>query len=276
MDKYPETYEVFISTDAHGVGVNMQDASIVINYDIDWTPIAPVQRAGRILRFWHEPRTVQLYTFVPKLTEKNSKTSIYYDLVDIQKRWKNLISRHQESSKIIDLPVLTTENTQKISVSEIASQVTIESGKIDINALADLEISPYYQHTAKLQLNRDYAISLGSDLISAKIYSEKNPLLYMLLFYNQKYYGIFYNPVTKKITEPEIIKILSTISCEENIPIAHVHYDVIENLSNTCLEKWCSQNNILPDDVERVCSLYLKPKDTEDSLKELLTDNLLN
>lgn len=60
-----ETYDVFISTDAHGVGVNMQDASLVINYDIDWTPIGPTQRAGRILRFWHLPRTLEIYAFVP-------------------------------------------------------------------------------------------------------------------------------------------------------------------------------------------------------------------
>jgi len=69
--KYEEDYDVFISTDAHGVGVNMQDASVVINYDIDWTPIGPIQRAGRILRFWQSPRTVDLYTFVPIVTDEN-------------------------------------------------------------------------------------------------------------------------------------------------------------------------------------------------------------
>lgn len=104
-----ETYDVFISTDAHGVGVNMQDASIVINYDIDWTPIGPTQRAGRILRFWHLPRTIEIYAFVPTLT---SPTNLQYDLVEIQKRWKNLIVRHQESKKLIDLPVLTSDDTQ--------------------------------------------------------------------------------------------------------------------------------------------------------------------
>lgn len=86
IDKYTENYDIFISTDAHGVGVNMQDASVVINYDIDWTPIGPVQRAGRILRFWHLPRIVHIYTFVPTLTEKNYQTELTYDLVEIQRR----------------------------------------------------------------------------------------------------------------------------------------------------------------------------------------------
>ena len=37
--KYADTYDIFVSTDAHGVGLNLQDAAVVINYDIDWTPI---------------------------------------------------------------------------------------------------------------------------------------------------------------------------------------------------------------------------------------------
>ena len=32
----------------------------------------------------------------------------------------------------------------------MGSQVTIESGEMDLNALVNLENSPYYQNTAKL------------------------------------------------------------------------------------------------------------------------------
>lgn len=270
IDKYTENYDIFISTDAHGVGVNMQDASVVINYDIDWTPIGPVQRAGRILRFWHLPRIVHIYTFVPTLTEKNHQTQLTYDLVEIEKRWRNLMSRHQESKKVIDLPVLTTAETQEINITEMASQVTIESGKMDINALADLDISPYYQHTAKLQLNRNYAKTLSDDLISAKVYSEKHPLLYLLLFYKENYHGIFYNPITKQLTEPDIVKILNKIVCEENTATAHVDYDIIENLSDICIQDWCKNNKALPDDIQRICTLYLKPENEDDDLKLLL------
>ncbi|MGB3511361.1 MAG: C-terminal helicase domain-containing protein [Microcoleaceae cyanobacterium] len=275
-DRDSETYDIFISTDAHGVGVNMQDASVVINYDIDWTPIGPVQRAGRILRFWHLPRTVEIYTFVPTLINEYQLNPIKDDLVEIQKRWKNLISRHQESRKLIDLPVLTTETTQQVNVSEMASQVTIESGEIDLNALANLEISPDYQHTAKLQQNRNYAETLGDDLISSKLSSDKEPLLYMLMFGQNKYHGIFYNPNTNKLTEPEIVTVLNKIACDENTPIAHVNYDKIEALINIFLELWCEKNHVSPDDVERVCSLYLKPEAEEDNLRELLLKNQSN
>ena len=45
-----DSYDVFISTDSHGVKINLQDAAVVINYDLSWTPIEPIQRAGRVLR----------------------------------------------------------------------------------------------------------------------------------------------------------------------------------------------------------------------------------
>jgi hypothetical protein len=196
-------------------------------------------------------------------------------LIEIQKRWRNLVYRHQESEKVVELPVLTTEKTQQVIINEVASKVTIKTGEIDINTLADLDISPYYQHTAKLQLNRDYAQKLPDDLISAKIFSGKEPLIYMLLFYNNDYRGIFYNPKSKQLIEPDVVKLLNKIACEKDTPTAHVDYDFIEDLADTCLNLWCEQNQAFPDDVQRICSLYLKPDKEEDDIK-LLLDSINN
>lgn len=266
-------YDIFIATDAQGVGVNMQDASVVINYDIAWTPIRPIQRAGRILRFWHSPRTIDIYTFVPMLEDCDPHNEIQYDLLNLQKRWNNLMSRHQESKKLIDLPVLTEANTQEIHLSDLASRATIQSGEMDINALADLEISPYYQHTAKLQANREYAETLPDDLISAKTHSEKNPLLYMLLFYQEEYRGIFYDPIADRITEPDdVVRVLNKIACTENTPTARVDDNLVEKLSDRCLQRWCDRDGIDPDEVQRICTLYLQPESESDNLEALLLE----
>ncbi|MEG4990147.1 C-terminal helicase domain-containing protein [Microcoleus sp. BR0-C5] len=262
-----KTYDVFISTDAHGVGVNMQDASIVINYDIDWTPIGPTQRAGRILRFWHLPRTIEIYAFVPTLT---SPTKLQYDLVEIQKRWKNLIVRHQESKKLIDLPVLTSDDTQEINLTAMASRTTIQSGELNLEALADVDISPYYQHTAQLQLNRRYAEGIANDIISAKIYSEETPSVYILLLHNKAYHGVVYNPQKLELREPNIVNVLETIACHEGTEIANVDYDEVEKLSHSCLQAWCEKHNAKWEEVERICTLYLKPEKAEDGLADLL------
>ncbi len=114
---------------------------------------------------------------------------------------------------------------------------------------------------------------MADDLISSKLSSDKEPLLYMLLFHQNKYHSIFYNPNTNKLTEPEIVIVLNKIACEESTPTANVNYDKIEALSNICLELWCKENQVNPDDVERICSLYLKPETEEDDFTELLLKN---
>jgi SNF2 family DNA or RNA helicase len=268
LEEPEENYDVFISTDAHGVGVNMQDASVVINYDIDWTPIGPIQRAGRILRFWHSPRTVDLYTFVPiLLTPQNQLRS---DLTKVMQRWNNLIKRHGESRKLIDLAVLTEQGQQILNLPDLASQVTIKQGQLDLEDLADLEISPYFKHTAKLQENRDYASQIPSDIISAKTYLGSNPLIYILLKYKNKYYRVVYDVKNQKIDEPNEVKLLNLIECTSDTPIAVVEKDLIEELSDVCIQTWCNQKEINSEEVVRECALYLKPEQEADTIKSLL------
>ena len=52
MDKFrdDDTIQVFISTDAGGVGLNLQNASVLINLDIPWNPAVLEQRIARIHR----------------------------------------------------------------------------------------------------------------------------------------------------------------------------------------------------------------------------------
>ena len=268
VDASSKSYDVFISTDAHGVGVNMQDAAVVINYDIDWTPIGPIQRAGRILRFWPEARTVHVYTFVPILSDDNLLAS---DLNAIQRRWNQLINRHHESARIIDLPVLTENQVQDIAMSDLASRVTLLAGDLDIEQLSNLDISPYYQHTAKLQLHRDYALELTSDLISAKSYSGKHPAIYVLLQYQDQYYGLIYTPHNKEIRKPETVKLLDILQCELSTPTAAIDPDEIELLADECIRAWCNRIQIQVEQVLRECIMYLAPAAEAQDMKSIFS-----
>jgi superfamily II DNA or RNA helicase len=268
-----QNVDIFISTDAYGVGVNMQDASIVINYDLDWTPINLIQRAGRILRLWHSPRTVKIYTFVPTLTSSASDAmEVKSNSIQVQKRWENLMVRHGESEKLIDLPVLTTDETQEIDLPELASQVKIKSGQLNLDALADVNISPFYQHTAQLQLNRAYAETIPDDILSAKTIFESHPCLYLLLLYHQKYYAILYYPETEELVEPNLVALLDLIECNEATETATVDSDFIEALSDTSIQAWCHQHDISPEQVQRICTLYLQPEADHNDLKAYLKE----
>ena len=58
MDRFrdDETVQVFISTDAGGVGLNLQNASVLINLDVPWNPAVLEQRIARIHRLGQKDR----------------------------------------------------------------------------------------------------------------------------------------------------------------------------------------------------------------------------
>jgi hypothetical protein len=258
-------FNVLIATDAHGVGLDLQDASVVVNYDTAWTPIEPTQRAGRVLRFWTEPRTLDLYTFVPTLVQGDSEVSPIARAVG--RRWDNLIKRHGHSQKLIDLAVLPTGERIDIQMPAAASTVTIHSGGLDLDELADAEISPYFQHTSHLQVHRGYAEQLRTDIISASLYKGKHAQVYVLLKHRDVFAWPVYDLVSRSLRSLTSAQLLDLIESTEETPIAFVAPDIVEAASDACIRAWCDRNQIAQEEVERVCALYLKPEQDEDTLK---------
>ncbi len=56
---------VLIATDVLSEGQNLQDAHIVVNYDLPWAIIRLIQRAGRVDRIGQTSDTILCYTFLP-------------------------------------------------------------------------------------------------------------------------------------------------------------------------------------------------------------------
>jgi hypothetical protein len=101
----------------------------------------------------------------------------------MQLRWQRLMTRHSNSQKLIDLPVLPSETRDEITLSDFASRVSIESGTLDLEALGDADISPYFQRTSILQAHRSYAELIRDDVVSAKIYPGARERVFVLLKY---------------------------------------------------------------------------------------------
>lgn len=56
---------VLIATDVLSEGQNLQDAHIVVNYDLPWAIIRLIQRAGRVDRIGQKAEEIFCYSFVP-------------------------------------------------------------------------------------------------------------------------------------------------------------------------------------------------------------------
>lgn len=68
-----EPLRVLVSTDVLSEGVNLQDASLIVNYDIHWNPVRLMQRIGRVDRRLDPERERAITTENPK-TKKSRGT----------------------------------------------------------------------------------------------------------------------------------------------------------------------------------------------------------
>lgn len=176
----PEQIDILISTDAYGIGVNLQDARVVVNYDLCWTAIELIQRAGRVLRFWHEYRVLDFYTFIPKIKSDESAFG------RINYRSANLISRHEIATKISHIPVLDimgqeidelpmtdrsyTVSTNFINVDELEIEV---GGKNVVEQFCIEQTSRWFEHLNRLRYYESDVSALPNDIISVWEYSEE-------------------------------------------------------------------------------------------------------
>ena len=77
VDRFREDPQcrAFLSTDAGGVGLNLQHASVVVNVDLPWNPAVLEQRIGRVHRLG-QTRPVQVVSFVAKGTIEEGMLSV--------------------------------------------------------------------------------------------------------------------------------------------------------------------------------------------------------
>lgn len=118
--KEDEEIHILFSTDALSEGVNLQDASIVIDYDLPWNPMRIVQRVGRVNRIGSE-KDIWLYNFFP---DKDLDQLLKL----LSKLWK----------KIDDVKTLLAKEMQILSDEEEVTVDTIGEKIRDIREETDI------------------------------------------------------------------------------------------------------------------------------------------
>ena len=79
--KFKEDYQILISTDAGGEGINLQFAHVMINYDLPWNPMKIEQRIGRLDRIGQK-KDVLVFNFILKDTVEERVRDVLNEKLD--------------------------------------------------------------------------------------------------------------------------------------------------------------------------------------------------
>jgi superfamily II DNA or RNA helicase len=252
-------YDIFITTDAYGVGVNLQDASVVVNYDLSWTPDVIIQRAGRILRWWKEPRVVAVHTFthsfsVPETTEASRR---------VLKRTEDLYRRAKHATLFTELPLLAEQDELEHSILSELSRVRIEDiGVLSPDNIEHVKtVSPMLDRLAERRLHLERTKNISDDILSAlETYKTNKVYLYLLLKVETRNHLVMYDTHSKRLLNMSEDEILNLIHCSPDTSPAPIDPLEIEFHAAECIKLWCEQKHIELEMTERICTLYIIPK----------------
>jgi superfamily II DNA or RNA helicase len=135
-DKQKEVKEVdeirvLITTDVLSEGQNLQDAHIILNYDLPWAIIRLIQRAGRVDRIGQKADKIYCYSFLPEEGIER--------IIRLRSRLK---SRLEQSDEVLSSPDELFFDNQKIR-SQLEGLYSEKSGILDEEEDGEVDLASY-------------------------------------------------------------------------------------------------------------------------------------
>ena len=220
--------QLLISTDVLAEGLNLQDATCLINYELHWNPVRLMQRIGRIdRRRSRETETLLLTDHPQDITERN--TVHFWNFLP-PSELENLLSLYQRvSQKTLRISkTLGIEGKQLLTPDDDYNSLQEFNAAYEGTESAEEEMALEYQHL--MLENPDYETAAQN--LPKKMFSGKNCELGKGFFFCYelpsknadgswtkagegffKWYG--FNPETEEITE-QVYPIWQMIKSEKD------------------------------------------------------------
>ena len=153
---------VIVATDVLSEGQNLQDAAIVVNYDLPWAIIRLVQRAGRVDRIGQKAETILCYSFLPA------------DGVERILRLRTRVrQRLQENAEVVGTDEHFFEDDH--GEQTIRDLFTEKSGILDDDPDSEVDLSSYAYQIWKNAIDRDPSLEKAIPALPEVVYSTKRP-----------------------------------------------------------------------------------------------------
>lgn len=265
----PKTeYDVLICTDADGVGVNLQDANVVVHYDPPLGADILFQRVGRILRMTSEPnRTLHIYTLVPSCIDQNQEQSQIFG--NIRELFNRITRRHETSRQILGAGILSIDEYSEITLDNEADIAQFASDNEFIGDVGGVGVESRLRHIALLEQYYEQAVQIPDYIQSARGTDQARSQMFVLIKYETKYIPIIYILADQTIEVLEEYQILDRISCKIDESRAAIPAEAIEHFANQAVQYWCKLNQINIENVTKICSMCLVPQGKADEVANL-------
>ncbi len=189
---------LLLSTDVLSEGQNLQDASVVVNYDLHWNPVRMVQRIGRVDRIGSPHQRIDVYNFHPedKLEELLGLMDRLYQKLDAINRSVGL-----DASVLGEAPNPMDFNTLRRIDAEEQSVID------ELEGIGELNVGEFLQEDLMRFLNQlgEQAVSrIPMGVGTAKRRAEGQPAGFFAAFRNtrnDRHYWLFHDTsATRTVT----------------------------------------------------------------------------
>ena len=259
---------VLICTDANGIGVNLQDANVVVNYDPADSADILFQRAGRIIRFTdNSHRKIYLYTFKPMIDHPLPSKACR----KIEAVYDNMLKHHNRSKKTFGLSILPESDETVVDLNNPDQEAEF-IGSFHLATDSSLE-DPLFHHAALYDQHRELISTIRDGFYSSMVYKEKEPRVVVLLREGTKKSDILLYNLTTNTFEPteNPVAVLKLVACKPTQDNAPVSLGKVEQAAQRAVDLWRKQRSIV-EETTTILGLYLIPKSKAPFTTDLLRD----
>ena len=153
-----EQYRVLIATDVLSEGQNLQDAHVIVNFDLPWAIIRLIQRAGRVDRIGQEANEIYCYSFFP--------ADGVEEIIRLRSR---LNARINENAQIVGSDEVFFEGNEQ----NLRDMFNEKSGSLDDEDDNDVDLSSQAYQIWKNATDADPKLKKVIPALSNVVYSTK-------------------------------------------------------------------------------------------------------
>ena len=151
---------VVLATDVLSEGQNLQDCSVVVNFDLPWAIIRLIQRAGRVDRIGQKADTILCYSFLPAEGVER--------IISLRFR---VSQRLQENAEVVGADEAFFEDQD--DAQAVRDLFTEKAGILDGDEDAEVDLASYAYQIWKNAIDRDPEIAKIIPAMPNVVYSTK-------------------------------------------------------------------------------------------------------